>query len=48
VRRIAEAHRGRAFARNVVEGGQVRGAEVGIEIPVSRTADDWHVPPGGE
>ena len=32
VRRIAEAHGGRAFARNV-EGGQV-GAEVGIELPV--------------
>jgi two-component system OmpR family sensor kinase len=34
VRRIAEAHRGRAFARNVVKGGQLIGAEVGIEIPL--------------
>jgi signal transduction histidine kinase len=32
-RRIAEAHGGRAFARNVVEAGVVRGAEVGLEFP---------------
>ncbi len=31
VRRIAEAHKGRAFARNAVEGS---GAEVGIELPL--------------
>jgi two-component system, OmpR family, sensor kinase len=35
VRRIAEAHGGRAFARNIVEAGLIRGAEVGIEIPTS-------------
>jgi two-component system OmpR family sensor kinase len=36
VRRIAEAHRGRAFARNVVDAGQLSGAEVGIEIPLGK------------
>ncbi len=34
VRRIAEAHGGRAFARNIVDAGAVRGAEVGVEIPL--------------
>jgi two-component system, OmpR family, sensor kinase len=33
VRRIAEAHGGRAFARNVVDEGRIAGAEVGFEIP---------------
>jgi signal transduction histidine kinase len=32
-RRIAEAHGGHAFARNVVEAGMITGAEVGLEIP---------------
>jgi two-component system OmpR family sensor kinase len=35
VRRIAEAHGGRAFARNVTENGDIVGAEVGIELPVA-------------
>jgi two-component system, OmpR family, sensor kinase len=36
VRRIAEAHRGRAFARNVAgdAAGDAAGAEVGIELPL--------------
>ena len=34
VRRIAEAHGGRAFARNAVAGG----AEVGIELPAAEPA----------
>ena len=34
VRRIAEAHGGRAFARNVVEKGALTGAEVGIDLPL--------------
>jgi signal transduction histidine kinase len=33
VRRIAEAHGGEAFARNVVEGDRVAGAEVGLKLP---------------
>ncbi|MGO9708007.1 MAG: sensor histidine kinase [Polyangiaceae bacterium] len=33
VRRIAEAHGGRAFARNVGEGAAGGGAEVGVELP---------------
>ncbi len=33
VRRIAEAHGGRAFARNVDEDGRRAGAEVGFELP---------------
>ncbi len=33
VRRIAEAHGGRAFARNVEEAGKCVGAEVGFELP---------------
>jgi signal transduction histidine kinase len=37
-RRIAEAHGGRAFARNIVEGGAIRGAEVGLELPESPDA----------
>jgi signal transduction histidine kinase len=35
VRRIAEAHGGRAFASNVVEDGVVAGAEVSIELPIA-------------
>jgi signal transduction histidine kinase len=37
VRRIVEAHGGRAFARNVTEVGRVVGAEVGIELPCTST-----------
>jgi two-component system, OmpR family, sensor kinase len=36
VRRIAEAHGGRAFARNAPEGGPGGGAEVGLELPRAR------------
>jgi signal transduction histidine kinase len=36
VRRIAEAHGGRAFARNAPEGGAGGGAEVGLELPRAR------------
>jgi signal transduction histidine kinase len=41
VRRIVEAHGGRAFARNVEEGGAVVGAEVGMDLPLTSplTAD---------
>ena len=38
VRRIAEAHGGRAFATNVLEGGVVAGAEVAIELPLAHAA----------
>jgi two-component system OmpR family sensor kinase len=38
VRRIAEAHGGRAFASNVVEDGRVAGAEVAIELPLAGSA----------
>ena len=38
VRRIAEAHGGRAFATNVLEGGGVAGAEVAIELPLAHAA----------
>jgi two-component system OmpR family sensor kinase len=40
VRRIAEAHGGRAFARNVEEAGRVTGAEVGFEIPEGPSGKD--------
>jgi signal transduction histidine kinase len=33
VRRVVEAHGGKAFARNVEPGGQ--GAEVGFELPIA-------------
>jgi signal transduction histidine kinase len=35
VQRIAEAHRGRAYAQNIVEEGLIQGAEVAIEVPIA-------------
>jgi two-component system OmpR family sensor kinase len=42
VRRIAEAHGGRAFASNVVEDGVVAGAEVAIELPLAQRSPAEH------